>query len=75
MLDGMNTPRLELTWVESGIELNEREANSLRHGFGRELLEHGLPYQLDATTKLELTRDGVRFRLVLPLRNDEQGES
>jgi two-component system, chemotaxis family, CheB/CheR fusion protein len=75
VLDGMNTSRLELTWVESGIELNEREANSLRHGFGRELLEHGLPYQLDATTKLELTRDGVRFRLVLPLRNDEQGES
>jgi two-component system, chemotaxis family, CheB/CheR fusion protein len=75
MLDGMNTPRLELTWVESGIELNEREADTLRRGFGRELLEHALPYQLDATTKLELTRDGLRFRLVIPWRNDEQGES
>jgi two-component system CheB/CheR fusion protein len=76
MLDGMNTPRLELIWVESGgIELNEREANSLRCGFGRELLEHALPYQLDATTKLELTRDGLRFRLVIPWRNDEQAES
>jgi two-component system CheB/CheR fusion protein len=75
MLNGMSTPRLELTWVESGIELNEREAGSLRRGFGRELLEHALPYQLDATTKFELTRDGLRFRLVIPWRNDEQGES
>jgi len=75
MLDGMNTPRLDLTWVESGIELNELEADTLRPGFGRELLEHALPYQLDATTKLELTRDGLRFRLVIPWRNDEQGES
>jgi two-component system CheB/CheR fusion protein len=75
MLDGMNTPRLELTWVESGIELNEREADTLRRGFGRELLEHALPYQLDATTKLELTRDGLRFRLVIPWRNDEKGKS
>jgi two-component system, chemotaxis family, CheB/CheR fusion protein len=75
MLDGMNTPRLELTWVESGIELNEREANSSRRGYGRELLEQALPYQLDATTKLELARDGLRYRLVLPWRNDEQGES
>jgi two-component system, chemotaxis family, CheB/CheR fusion protein len=75
MLDGMNTSRLEFTWVESGIELNEHEANSLRRGFGRELLEHALPYQLDATTKLELTRDGLRFWLVIPWQNDEQGES
>jgi two-component system, chemotaxis family, CheB/CheR fusion protein len=73
MLDGMNTPRLELTWVESGIELNEREANSSRRGYGRELLELALPYQLDATTKLELAPSGLRFRLVLPY--DEQGES
>jgi len=75
MLDGMNTPRLELTWVESGIELNEREVDTLRRGFGRELLEHALPYQLDATTTLELTRDGLRFRLVIPWRKDEQEDS
>jgi two-component system, chemotaxis family, CheB/CheR fusion protein len=74
MVDGMNTPGLELTWVESGTELNEREANSSRRGYGRELLEQALPYQLDATTKLELAPDGLRFRLVLPWPNDEQGE-
>jgi two-component system, chemotaxis family, CheB/CheR fusion protein len=75
MLDEMNTPRLELTWVESAIEFNQREANSSRRGYGRELLEQALPYQLDATTKLEFAPDGLRFRLVLPWRYDEQGES
>jgi two-component system, chemotaxis family, CheB/CheR fusion protein len=33
-------------WVESGVEL--AKTSSLRRGFGRELLEHALPYRLDA---------------------------
>jgi two-component system CheB/CheR fusion protein len=74
MLDRMDTPRLELTWVESGVGLDEPEASSLRRGFGRELLEHALPYQLDATTKLDLTQDGVRFSAVIPWHDDERRE-
>jgi two-component system CheB/CheR fusion protein len=74
MLDWMGTPRLELTWVESGVGLDEPEASSLRRGFGRELLEHALPYQLDATTKLDLAPDGIHFSAVIPWHDDERSE-
>ena len=72
MLDPMDTPRLELTWVESGIGLDGPKASSLRRGFGRELLEHALPYQLDATTKLDVAQDGIRFSAVIPWHDDER---
>jgi len=65
---------LELVWVESGVELDEPEASSFGRGFGRELLELALPYQLDATTKLDLTQDGVRFSAVIPWHDDERRE-
>jgi hypothetical protein len=71
ILDRTENPRLELTWVESGVELDKQKANPLRHGFGRELLEHALPYQLDANTQLELGKDGMRFWFAIPLRNLE----
>jgi two-component sensor histidine kinase len=74
MLDRVDTPRLEITWVESGVELDKPEASSLRRGFGRELLEHALPYQLDATTKLDLAEDGIRFSAVIPWHDDERRE-
>jgi two-component system CheB/CheR fusion protein len=70
-VDRTGTPHLELTWAESGVELDIQKAHLLRHGFGRELLEHALPYQLDARTRLELGKDGAQFWLAIPLRNDE----
>jgi two-component system, chemotaxis family, CheB/CheR fusion protein len=60
-VDRTGTPHLELTWAESGVQLDKQKAHFLRHGFGRELLEHALPYQLDAKTRLELGKDGARF--------------
>jgi two-component system CheB/CheR fusion protein len=74
ILDRTENPRLELTWVESGVERDRQWESPLRHGFGRELLEHALPYQLDAKTRLELGKDGVRFWLAIPLRNLEGQE-
>ena len=74
MLDPTDTPRLELIWVESGRKLDEPEANSLDRGFGRDLLEHALPYQLDATTKLDVAQDGIRFSAVIPWYDDERRE-
>jgi len=65
---------LELIWVESGVEHDEPEAGSFGRGFGRELLEHALPYQLDATTKLELAHDGIRFSAVIPWHDDGRRE-
>jgi two-component system, chemotaxis family, CheB/CheR fusion protein len=70
-VDRTGTPHLELTWAESGVELDKQKAHLLRHGFGRELLEHALPYQLDAKTRLEWGKDGAHFWLAIPLRNDE----
>ena len=55
----------------SGVEFDEQKANSI-HGFGRELLEHALPYQLDATTRLELGKNGMRFWLVMPWRERKE---
>jgi two-component sensor histidine kinase len=72
VLDPTGTPHLELTWAESGVELDEQKAHLLRRGFGRELLEHALPYQLDAKTRLELGKDGLHFWLAIPLQNDEK---
>jgi two-component system, chemotaxis family, CheB/CheR fusion protein len=70
-VDRTGAPHLELTWAESGVELDKQKAHLLRNGFGRELLEHALPYQLDAKTRLELGKDGARFWLAIPLRNHE----
>ncbi len=73
IVDATGNPRLQLDWVESGVEMVEQKADSLRRGFGRELLEHALPYQLDAETRLELGKEGMRFWVVIPL-GDHAGE-
>jgi two-component system CheB/CheR fusion protein len=71
ILDPTGVSQLEFAWVESGVEFDEQKANSF-HGFGRELLEHALPYQLDATTRLELGKNGMRFWLVMPWRERKE---
>ena len=42
-------------------------ANHTRVGFGRQLVELGLPYQLDARTAFKLERGGLRCELDIPL--------
>jgi two-component sensor histidine kinase len=44
-----------------------------RKGFGSELIERALPYQLGAETKLEFGPDGVRCEIVVPLRHVGDG--
>ncbi len=64
----MNTSegrRLSLEWRESGVPaLNSRPQRS---GFGRDLIEQGLPYDLDAVTSLDFAPGGVRCTVELPL--------
>ncbi len=36
-------------------------------GYGRELIERALPYQLHARTTYELGRDGVRCTITVPI--------
>lgn len=60
-------PRLALEWRESDLDLSNRFSNTAKKGFGRHLIEDALPYQLDATTRFELGKDGVRCQIELPL--------
>ncbi|MFH5923877.1 CheR family methyltransferase [Roseomonas xinghualingensis] len=64
----MNTSsggRLTFVWRERGVALPEGEPP--RTGFGRRLIESGLPYDLGASTALEFTQDGVICTVELPL--------
>ena len=74
VLDRTGKPHLELSWVESGGAVDEQAAGSSGHGFGRELLEKAVPFQLGATTRFELLNDGMRWWLDMPLREYEQRE-
>jgi two-component system CheB/CheR fusion protein len=57
--------RLSLEWRETGVPaLNPAPT---RQGFGRDLIERGLPYELGAATSLEFLPGGVRCAIELPL--------
>lgn len=53
--------RLHLEWVEHTVPVID--PNPKRVGFGREFLERGLPFELDADTALEFRPGGLRFVL------------
>lgn len=62
---------LVLDWCESGVALPHGRP---RHaGYGSELIEHAMPYQLGAMTRLDFTADGVRCRITIPLRSANHG--
>ena len=58
-------PWLSFHWVESGKKLLAAPA---RRGFGSEVIEHAVPYQLDGTGSLAFEPSGVRCTLHLPLK-------
>jgi two-component system CheB/CheR fusion protein len=62
--------RLSLDWRETGVPALDPKPS--RTGFGRDLIERGLPYELGAATSLEFLPGGVRCTVELPL--DEDGE-
>lgn len=57
------TPELALNWLETGIAVEAPE----RQGYGRELIERALPYQLNAKTHLHFSPNGVRCEIVVPV--------
>ena len=66
--------RLRVDWRESGVSIAAPEAPSTdgtpvppRQGYGRELIERALPYQLRAETSYQLTPEGVRCTIIVPL--------
>jgi PAS domain S-box-containing protein len=60
--------RLKLLWQESGVDMSESRPE--RQGFGLELLQRTLPYDLRAETKVEFRPEGLRFTLDMPVGAD-----
>lgn len=58
-------PKLRFEWAEAG--LRGLGSAPQRRGFGTELLERTLPFELGAETSLAFAPDGVRCRIALPL--------
>jgi PAS domain S-box-containing protein len=68
---------LHVEWIEEGVPIVPPGPPSLGTGFGRELIEHALPYQLKAKTRYELRADGVRCTITAPIasRMPRSGET
>lgn len=61
---GDGEQRLRVEWRETGVP---GAPASTRKGYGRELIERALPYQLAAETHYELGPDGVRCTITAPV--------
>ena len=61
--------RLHVDWRESGVSF-DGSGDAGRSGYGRELIERALPYQMDAHTQYRLETDGVHCVIVLSLVED-----
>lgn len=55
-----------IEWVESGVALDVDSANGKR-GFGRDLIERAVPYDLGAQTVFEFRPEGLRCELRVPV--------
>ena len=64
--------RVALEWRESGVPMAEGGPPG-RKGYGSELIERALPYQLGAETRLEFGVDGVRCAIVVPVETYRAG--
>ena len=56
-------------WKESGVAMPP-PGEQRRYGFGSELIERALPYQLGAETSLSFEPDGVRCTIGVQLKED-----
>jgi|tagenome__1003787_1003787.scaffolds.fasta_scaffold20950722_2 PAS domain S-box-containing protein len=60
------TPRVALHWVETGVAM-PTPAIPPRKGYGSQLIERALPYQLAASTKLEFRPEGIACTIEVPV--------
>jgi two-component sensor histidine kinase len=58
-------PNLHIEWCESGVASPPPDRKG--RGYGRELIERALPYQLNADTTYEMGPEGVRCTISLPV--------
>jgi PAS domain S-box-containing protein len=59
--------RLHVEWHETGVALDDREIGEPNSGFGRELIEWALPYQLKARTTFKIGSDGIHCTIDVPV--------
>ncbi|WP_414472493.1 PAS domain S-box protein [Microvirga sp. M2] len=57
--------RLVFQWIETGVPLANDQPR--RRGFGTELIERTLGYELGGDAKLDFTPNGLRCTIVLPM--------
>jgi two-component sensor histidine kinase len=65
-MSGLPAPELHLSWIESGVTIVSLAPR--RRGFGQELIECTLPYELDARTRLSFTPGGAWCTVDIPLQ-------
>jgi PAS domain S-box-containing protein len=63
---------LRLVWEENGVDMPPEPPT--RRGFGLELLQRSLPYDLRAETRVEFRSEGLRFEMAMPLGPDVLAE-
>ena len=61
-------PHLALVWTEKSTPPRQSR-RPMRRGYGRELIEHALPYTLNAATSYVVGEDGVRCTIDIPLED------
>jgi len=61
-------PQLNVLWRESGVAL--ATVDRTKCGYGRELIERALPYQLRADTDYRFAPDGIVCTIAMPLPED-----
>jgi PAS domain S-box-containing protein len=64
--------KLWVDWRESGVNISTAKGHPPGSGYGRELIEKALPYQLGASTKYLMESDGVhcKIEIVIPPEED-----
>jgi two-component system CheB/CheR fusion protein len=65
VLDRRKRRRLALSWVESGVAVDQEKVT--RRGYGTELIQEALVYSLEAKIDYTLGADGVHCRIEMPL--------
>jgi PAS domain S-box-containing protein len=60
-------------WRESGVRMPE-DGRPKRRGYGSELIERALPYQLHAKTRLEFAPEGVWCTVLTPIGGKRAGD-
>jgi PAS domain S-box-containing protein len=64
--------RAVLDWIESGVYMPQN-LQQPRKGYGTELIERALPYQLGAETNFRFGADGILCTINVPLNGESPG--